>query len=92
MINYINFQIILIDFGLCDFVGGEDIYFVNNSNRIYDYNIKKKIMEEDKVEKLSTGICGSIEYIAPEIFKGIPYNGKKADIWSLGNFIRYFLL
>ena len=28
--------------------------------------------------------CGSPQYAAPEIFKGIPYSGPEIDVWSVG--------
>jgi serine/threonine protein kinase len=38
-----------------------------------------------------TQYCGSPLYSAPEVNKGIPYNGYKYDIWSLG-IILYYLV
>ena len=41
--------------------------------------------------QLSTTICGSLHYIAPEILRNEMYVGTKADIWSAG-VIFYILL
>jgi serine/threonine protein kinase len=33
---------------------------------------------------MMTTICGSVHYMAPEILMEMPYDGTKADMWSLG--------
>ncbi|KAJ3447140.1 map/microtubule affinity-regulating kinase [Anaeramoeba flamelloides] len=48
--------------------------------KIIDFGISNFVR---KNELLSTN-CGSPLYTAPEVWKGKHYNGKKADIWSLG--------
>jgi len=72
--------------------------FVFNSNdpvkRKYDIDVKIGDLGLsticNKNQKL-TQYCGSPLYSAPEVNKGIPYNGYKYDIWSLG-IILYYLL
>jgi serine/threonine protein kinase len=41
--------------------------------------------------QMLTQYCGSPLYSSPEVNKGIPYNGYKYDIWSLG-IILYYLI
>lgn len=57
-------------------------------NILLDENNNVKIGDFGFARWLKTGTadtsCGSPHYAAPEVVKGIPYNGKKADIWSCG--------
>ena len=46
-----------------------------------DFGLAKVIEQE---APLLTTRCGSEDYAAPEIILGQPYDGREADIWSLG--------
>ncbi|KAF8921729.1 hypothetical protein BGZ58_003958 [Dissophora ornata] len=49
--------------------------------KLTDFGLAK-VIEEDA--PLLTTRCGSEDYAAPEIILGQPYDGREADIWSLG--------
>ncbi|KAG0049183.1 NUAK SNF1-like kinase 1 [Gryganskiella cystojenkinii] len=49
--------------------------------KLTDFGLAK-IIEPDS--PLLTTRCGSEDYAAPEIILGQPYDGREADIWSLG--------
>ena len=57
--------------------------------KIIDWGLSEKMNSEFELETL---YVGSFPFFAPEIFKKIPYDGKKADIWSLGitMFVSFF--
>jgi len=65
----------------------ENILLDENDNiKIADFGFARW-MKRNTVETS----CGSPHYAAPEIVKGIPYDGRMADIWSCG-VILYALL
>ncbi|KAF9990159.1 hypothetical protein BGZ75_003486 [Mortierella antarctica] len=49
--------------------------------KLTDFGLAKVIEQE---APLLTTRCGSEDYAAPEIILGLPYDGREADIWSLG--------
>ncbi|KAM9329553.1 testis-specific serine/threonine-protein kinase 6 [Gastrophryne carolinensis] len=48
--------------------------------KITDFSFGKLLDSADPC----TTYCGSAAYASPEVVKGIPYDPKKSDIWSLG--------
>ncbi|KAG1221437.1 hypothetical protein G6F35_005991 [Rhizopus arrhizus] len=41
--------------------------------------------------RLSDGVCGSIPYMAPEVFSQMSYNASQADVWSAAIVYSYFI-
>jgi len=57
--------------------------------KIIDFGFSSETVEFDAVSqqfvpKLQRSRCGSTHYAAPEIIAALPYDAKKADVWSLG--------
>ena len=53
--------------------------------KLLDFGFSSKIIKtKDGNAQYQTEYVGTKEYAAPEIFNGIPYDGEKADIFSLG--------
>uniref|UniRef100_H2ZFY5 non-specific serine/threonine protein kinase n=1 Tax=Ciona savignyi TaxID=51511 RepID=H2ZFY5_CIOSA len=52
----------------------------NNSIKIADFGFARIMADSD----ISRTFCGSAAYAAPEVLRGIPYEGATSDIWSLG--------
>lgn len=57
-------------------------------NILLDSNYNVKIADFGFARFVQSNIaetsCGSPHYAAPEVIRGLPYEGKKADIWSCG--------
>ena len=59
----------------------------DNIVKIADFGLSKARNDDQPL----TTICGTILYMSPEILLGEKYDGKKADLWSIG-IILYSLL
>ncbi|OHS99488.1 hypothetical protein TRFO_34070 [Tritrichomonas foetus] len=53
--------------------------------KLCDFGFSALIENENN---LVCGKCGSVNYVAPEVLTGKPYDGMKADMWSLGVVIK----
>jgi 5'-AMP-activated protein kinase catalytic alpha subunit len=66
----------------------ENILLTKNEEiKIIDFGLAIQLNKNNTLLKSQ---CGSINYCSPEIIKGEEYNGKLADIWSIG-IILYFM-
>ena len=49
-------------------------------NKISDFGFAISTVKNRLLETF----CGSYAYCCPQILRGEPYDGKKADVWSMG--------
>lgn len=57
----------------------------NKNIKIIDWGLSKKIPYfQDHTLKLQHTMCGSLEYVAPEVLKNEFYSGPESDIFSMG--------
>ena len=64
----------------------ENIFLKNNSKQLFigDFGVATRIDN-----KLVTTTTGTMKYIAPEIMTTQQGYDEKADLWSLGKFIKF---
>lgn len=55
--------------------------------KIIDFGLGARFRPGQKLERL----CGAFQFISPEIFLGIPYDGSKAHIWTLEVLLHYMV-
>ncbi|KAI9290905.1 Pkinase-domain-containing protein [Neoconidiobolus thromboides FSU 785] len=63
----------------------ENLCLDNHFNlKVIDFGFAIHFKNNDGTERLSTGLCGSNPYVAPEILIETYYDASRSDIWSLG--------
>ncbi|KAM3850294.1 testis-specific serine/threonine-protein kinase 2-like, partial [Diretmus argenteus] len=65
----------------CDNLLLDNVYL-----KVSDFGLSRKVKYGAKCHVVvpSTTNCGTINYMAPEVIKKIPYDPKAADVWSMG--------
>lgn len=51
--------------------------------KLSDFGFSKKLRRNGK-DMISCTFCGSAAYAAPQVLKGVPYDPKAYDMWSMG--------
>ena len=97
-----NDNVLLADFGFASIMEVDELQN-NNKSFVNDdvvdemdlsstgTNTRRSMEGPSRIMKDMSTICGTMSYMAPEIFNKERYTGDKADIWSLGIVI-YVLL
>ncbi|CAB0012279.1 unnamed protein product [Nesidiocoris tenuis] len=57
---------------------------LNHNIKVADFGFARFCIDMTGRPCKCTTYCGSVPYTAPEILKGVPYDGKPTDTWSLG--------
>jgi len=73
-IRYLN-RIKLIDFGFSN---------TTTTMAVTETSFNHENSSRESTDILQTHYCGTLHYSPPEVLKYQPYDGKKADAWSLG--------